>query len=208
MDDEGPVRGRDPGHRNRRRGAAARGRLRARASRCVEAVSIRAGRRQIRTDSSVSAAPGLRARDGCRKRRSPEVSAAPLRRAARSRWASRQLPRMTRQPPWRAGAIDEGDPCDDARRAQELRIADLLANPHVESAAHLDAARVRQYVEDCEQTEPVVVFQTEDGLLLVDGHHRMAAARSPGARTVTADLRDGSREDALRYAVERATVER
>src|SRR4051794_18200207 len=91
---------------------------------------------------------------------------------------------------------------------KKLRIADLLANPHVESAAHLDAARVRQYVEDCEQTEPVVVFQTEDGLLLVDGHHRMAAARSRGARTVTADLRDGSREDALRYAVERATAER
>jgi len=91
---------------------------------------------------------------------------------------------------------------------KRLRIAAVLANPHVDPAAHLDPARVRHYVDAGEDVEPVVVFQTEDGLLLVDGYHRVAAARMRGATTVTADVRHGSRHDALRHAVERAAAER
>jgi ParB-like chromosome segregation protein Spo0J len=42
--------------------------------------------------------------------------------------------------------------------------------------------------------------ETDDGLLLADGHHRIAAALKEGRETVEAELRTGSRHDALAYA--------
>jgi hypothetical protein len=47
---------------------------------------------------------------------------------------------------------------------------------------------------------PVVVFDTEEGLLLADGYHRVAAALKEGRKTVEAEVRSGSRHDALEYA--------
>jgi ParB-like chromosome segregation protein Spo0J len=90
----------------------------------------------------------------------------------------------------------------------ELRIEDVLASPHVDPVAHLDATRVEHYVQAGEAVEPVVVFDTEEGYLLVDGYHRVAAAKLRGADTVPAEIRGGSREDALRYAVALAAAQR
>src|SRR5215212_737729 len=81
-----------------------------------------------------------------------------------------------------------------------LRIADLLATAPVDPEADLDAARVERYVEMLGDLPPVVVFNTPEGLLLVDGYHRVAAARRCGLETVEAEVRNGSRQDALRYA--------
>jgi len=83
----------------------------------------------------------------------------------------------------------------------QLRIADLLANVPIDPEAHLDAARVeRCYAETLDALPPVVVFDTGERLLLVDGHHRLAAARRRGLETVEVEVRCGSRHDALRYA--------
>jgi ParB-like chromosome segregation protein Spo0J len=41
------------------------------------------------------------------------------------------------------------------------------------------------------------VFDTEEGLLLADGYHRVAAALKEGRKTVEAEVRRGSRHDAL-----------
>lgn len=84
----------------------------------------------------------------------------------------------------------------------------MLASLYVDPVAHLDAARVRHYVQAGEAVAPVVVFDTEEGYLLVDGYHRVAAAKLRGASTVPAELRRGSREDAFRYVVELASAER
>ena len=54
---------------------------------------------------------------------------------------------------------------------------------------------------------PVVVYETAEGLLLVDGHHRVAAARQRGATTIEAEIRHGSRHDALRYAAAKAAAQ-
>jgi hypothetical protein len=70
----------------------------------------------------------------------------------------------------------------------------------VAEAAHLDAARVERYATALDELPPVVVFDTGEGLLLADGYHRVAAARRRGAETVDAEIRRGSRSDALRYA--------
>jgi ParB-like chromosome segregation protein Spo0J len=80
-----------------------------------------------------------------------------------------------------------------------LGITDLLANSPVDPTAHVDPERVARYAEDFDALPPVVVFGTEDGLLLVDGYHRIAAAQRLGAVMIAAEVHQGSRADALRY---------
>ena len=81
-----------------------------------------------------------------------------------------------------------------------LRIADLFADSLVDPEAHLDLSRVEHYSRMLAILPPVVVFDTPEGLLLADGYHRVAAARRLGLETVEAQVRKGSRHDALRYA--------
>ncbi|MDQ3863490.1 MAG: hypothetical protein M3317_08330 [Actinomycetota bacterium] len=83
---------------------------------------------------------------------------------------------------------------------KRLRIADLLTNAPIDPEAHLDAARVERYSKTLDAVPPVVVFDTPEGLLLADGYHRVAAARRQGSETVEAEVRSGSRHDALQYA--------
>ena len=87
-------------------------------------------------------------------------------------------------------------------------IADLLSNSLVDPQAHLDPQRVAHYAVAGGPIAPVVVFDTEDGLLLADGYHRVAAARLRGAATIGAEIRQGNRQDALDYAVEHASRQR
>ena len=83
----------------------------------------------------------------------------------------------------------------------QVRIADLLASSLVDPAAHLDPERVRRYAELLDELPPVVAFRTDQGLLLADGYHRVAAAQARGLDTIEAEVRHGSAHDALRYAV-------
>jgi len=91
---------------------------------------------------------------------------------------------------------------------RKLRIDDLFVNAPVDPEAHLDAARVERYAGMVEALPPVIVFETPDGLLLADGYHRVAAARRRGLETVEAEVRSGSRHDALRYAAMVAAAQR
>ncbi len=50
-----------------------------------------------------------------------------------------------------------------------LRITDLLANAPLDPLAPLESARVQQYADNFEALPAVVVFDTDEGLLLVDG---------------------------------------
>ena len=78
-----------------------------------------------------------------------------------------------------------------------LRIADLLANAPIYPDAHLDAARVERYARTLDALPPVVVVDTPEGLLLADGYHRVAASRRLGLEEVEAEVRTGTRRDAL-----------
>ena len=89
-----------------------------------------------------------------------------------------------------------------------LRIAEVLAGSGPDWTGYLDSERVGQYVQNPEAQRPVVVFETEDGLLLTDGYHRVAAAQQRGAETIDAVVHHGSREDALRYAAELGAAQR
>lgn len=56
---------------------------------------------------------------------------------------------------------------------------------------------------------PVTVFVLEDHtLLLADGYHRVAAAQHAGRSTIHADVRIGTRAQAVQFAIDVATVER
>ena len=90
----------------------------------------------------------------------------------------------------------------------QLRIVDLLANAPIDPEAHLDAARVERYAEMLDALPPVVVFDTREGLLLADRYHRVAAARRRGLKTIEAEVRRGSRHDALRYAARVGAAQR
>ena len=78
-----------------------------------------------------------------------------------------------------------------------LRIAELLANAPIDPEAHLDAARVERYARPLDALPPVVVVDTPEGLLLADGYHRVAASRRLGLEEVEAEVRTGTRRDAL-----------
>jgi hypothetical protein len=84
-----------------------------------------------------------------------------------------------------------------------LDIAELLANAPVEPDAYLRAERAARFSATPTPLRPVVVFETERGLLLADGYHRLAAARLRGERTIQAEVRLGSWDDALRYVAAR-----
>jgi len=89
-----------------------------------------------------------------------------------------------------------------------LRIDDLLAAAPVDPEAHLDAARVERYTRTLEDLPPVLVFETAQGPLLVDGYHRVAAARRLELETIEAEVRRGTRRGALCHAARLGAAER
>jgi hypothetical protein len=90
----------------------------------------------------------------------------------------------------------------------KLSIDDLLANGLVDPSAPLEAERVVHHAHAPAGVPPVVVYETPQGRLLVDGYHRIAAARQRGASTIEAEIRHGSLRDALRYAAAKAASQR
>jgi hypothetical protein len=91
---------------------------------------------------------------------------------------------------------------------QQVEIAALMPEPIVASKPHLDPERVSWYLGRLDKAEPVTVFDLEEGLLLADGHHRVEAAQRLGQTTIKADVRQGSRTDALDFAVALAQEQR
>jgi ParB-like chromosome segregation protein Spo0J len=82
-----------------------------------------------------------------------------------------------------------------------LTVAALLAALPEDQQRHLDPLQVDLYRRSIDRIPAVVVFETEEGLVLADGHHRLAAAVAERKETIGAEVRHGSRKDALAYAV-------
>jgi ParB-like nuclease family protein len=91
----------------------------------------------------------------------------------------------------------------------EVEISRLLEHSPVGVGRHLDEDRVRRYSELLDQLPPVTVFALEDRtLLLADGYHRVAAAQRAGRSTIRAEVRLGTRAQAIQFAVGVARTER
>ena len=67
--------------------------------------------------------------------------------------------------------------------------------------AGLDESRVRYYMAHPQEIAGVLVYQNPaDGeRISVNGHHRLESARRLGWTRIDADLRAGTRQDALAY---------
>lgn len=88
-----------------------------------------------------------------------------------------------------------------------MKIEDIEESPRVQvRAGKPDASTVQRYREAYEAgaiMPPIVVFNEEgtERYIVADGHHRLAAARAAGMKTIEVDLRHGDEADALKYAL-------
>lgn len=85
-----------------------------------------------------------------------------------------------------------------------LSIDQLRRDGGTQPRAQIDSATVREYAEDMTEGAefpPVVVFYDGADYWLADGFHRVNAAASLGWLEVDADVRQGTRRDAVLYSV-------
>lgn len=81
-----------------------------------------------------------------------------------------------------------------------IAIRDLIIDPSVDIRERIDEAVVQEYMEVFERLPQVVVFETPEGFLLSDGFHRTSAAQRLGHTDIEAEVKKGTRNDALEYA--------
>jgi ParB-like chromosome segregation protein Spo0J len=86
----------------------------------------------------------------------------------------------------------------------EVNITAIELDASIQCRAVIDTGTVAEYAERMEAGDafpPVVLFGTVKRCWIGDGWHRVMAARQLGRTEIEADLREGDRRDALRYAL-------
>jgi len=82
----------------------------------------------------------------------------------------------------------------------ELQIANLRTDGGTQPRAQLDGVTVSEYAEAMERGDefpPVQVMHDGESYWLYDGFHRVKAAKEIGRETVSAEVSQGTREDAI-----------
>jgi hypothetical protein len=82
----------------------------------------------------------------------------------------------------------------------ELRLDDLILDPNLYLRDRIDDFTVERYADSWARLPPVVVFDVEGSLMLVDGFHRHAAAVMLGRKTIKAEVLSGTMTEALDFA--------
>jgi len=86
----------------------------------------------------------------------------------------------------------------------EMNITAIELDASIQCRAVIDTGTVAEYAERMEAGDafpPVVLFGTVKRCWIGDGWHRVMAARQLGRMEIEADLREGDRRDALKYAL-------
>jgi hypothetical protein len=86
----------------------------------------------------------------------------------------------------------------------EMNITAIELDASIQCRAVIDTGTVSEYAERMEAGDafpPVVLFGTVKRCWIGDGWHRVMAARQLGRMEIEADLREGDRRDALKYAL-------
>lgn len=90
-------------------------------------------------------------------------------------------------------------------KTQLLKIADISTTAGTQIRARIDADTVDQYAEAMRESgnkfPPVVVFHDGSQFVLADGFHRVMAASRNDFKDIEADVRKGTRADALKFAL-------
>jgi hypothetical protein len=86
---------------------------------------------------------------------------------------------------------------------QSLPIESIRLDGGTQPRINLNHETVREYAHDMEQGAtfpPVIVYNDGDNLWLADGFHRLAAARTLGLTEIAAEVRQGTRRDAVLFS--------
>ena len=87
--------------------------------------------------------------------------------------------------------------------AQKIKL-NALVTEGLQIRCTIDKNVVAEYAEamkDGKEFPPILVFREKDKLYLADGFHRVEAAKKLGEEDVTADVREGGFNEALRFAL-------
>lgn len=87
----------------------------------------------------------------------------------------------------------------------KVALQEITVDPTVHIRQKLDAETIERYMEVLDELPPVVLYKLDGELIMADGFHREAAAERLGRSKVEAEIRQGTRDEALEYAV-RANV--
>src|SRR4051794_6433960 len=82
----------------------------------------------------------------------------------------------------------------------ELELSLIVRDMEIQPRARMDQGRIVQYAEDMLagiEFPPVVVYFDSEDYWLSEGYHRCAAAANLGEETIKADVREGTRDDAM-----------
>ncbi|WP_429498652.1 ParB/RepB/Spo0J family partition protein [Robbsia andropogonis] len=88
--------------------------------------------------------------------------------------------------------------------SKTVQLSEITYDGSTQSRVSIDESVVAEYADaitDGASFPPVVVFQDGATIWLADGFHRFHAHRKIGALTIDADVRQGSRRDAILFSV-------
>lgn len=83
----------------------------------------------------------------------------------------------------------------------EMEIA-ALTERSVDLPDYLAEDEVARYAQMLDQAPPVTVLMLYDGSFLIDGYHRIEAAKRLGKTAIKAELRRASYKDELHFAID------
>ena len=82
----------------------------------------------------------------------------------------------------------------------QLSLANIVIDDTIDIRESMNEATIQEYMDILDRLPPVTVFDTEDGYVLADGFHRATAAERLGLKEIDAEIRTGTRTDALEFA--------
>jgi hypothetical protein len=81
----------------------------------------------------------------------------------------------------------------------ELPLDEIVLDPNLNLRDRIDDFTVERYAEAWQRMPPVTVYEVDGRYLMADGFHRHAAALLLGRRTIPAEVRSGTFNDALDF---------
>jgi hypothetical protein len=87
---------------------------------------------------------------------------------------------------------------------RRIRLVAIRTDDGTQSRASIDELTVADYAEAMirgDKFPPIVVFQSNNDLIMADGFHRVKAAKKARLTTIAAEVRQGTRKDALKYSL-------
>lgn len=86
--------------------------------------------------------------------------------------------------------------------AERVAVAGLIRDDDIQIRDGLNKDQVKHFRQILDDLPPVLVVRAPEGDLLADGFHRAEAASKEGRAEIDADVRTGTREDAVVLAIE------